>query len=115
MRLIGYIDGIEVSFDFYPPNIYRAIIPKRLNGRYIVQLKAIDQAGNETNTSDIYMYIDLKQMIFNVLEDKFKFNIDNNGLGYVEVNNIYNSKEIDNKFNFLEIHSKYSYRELVVR
>lgn len=114
MKLIGYVDGIEVNFDFYPPNIYKAIIAKRLNGRYIVQLKALDDAGNETSSTDTYMYIDFQQMIFKVLGDKFKFNIDYNNLEYEEIKNIYNSKEIDNKFNFKEVHSQYSCRELVL-
>ena len=114
MQLVGCVDGIEISFDFYPPNFYRAIIPKRLNGRYIVQLKAIDEAGNEASTADVYMYIDFQQMTFKTLGDKFKFNIDDNDLGYVEIKNIYNSRELDNEFNFKEVYSQYSYRELML-
>lgn len=115
MRLAGYVDGIEIAFDFYPPNTYKAIIPKKLNGRYIVQLKAVDEAGNETNLSENYMYIDFQQMIFKILDDKFKFNVDDNNLAYMEVKNIYNSREVYNKFNFKEASNQYSYRELVVR
>lgn len=114
MKLVGYVDGIEISFNFCTPNIYKAVIPKKLNGKYIVQLKVIDDAGNETNSAGNYMYIDFQQMIFKVLGDNFKFNIDNNNLGYVEVNNIYNSREVYNKFNFKEVSNQYSYRELVI-
>ena len=114
MRLIGYVDGIEVCFDFYPPNIYKAIIPKRLNGRYIVQLTAVDEAGNETNVTDIYMYISFQEMEFKVLDEKFKFNIDENKLSFVEIVGIYDPKVIDDKFYFKEIKSKYSFKELVV-
>lgn len=114
LKLIGYVDGIEISFDFYPPNIFKGIIPKKLNGRYIVQLKAIDEAGNETNTAEVYVYIDFKKMIFKVLDENYKFNIDNNGLGYIEVKDTYNINIIEDKFSFKEVQSQYSYRELVV-
>lgn len=95
MRLIGHVDGIEISFDFYPPNIFRGIIPKRLNGKYVVELKVIDDAGNENGMTDILVYIDFQNMEFKVLDDKFRFNV-------------------DDRFSYKETQSKYSYRELVM-
>lgn len=94
MKLVGYVDGIEISFNFCPPNIYEAVIPKRLNGKYIVQLKAIDDAGNETNMADTYMYMDFQQMIFKNLGNKFRFNIDDSKFGFKEVSNQYSHKEL---------------------
>ncbi len=95
MRLIGYVDGVEISFDFYPPNIFRGIIPKRLNGKYVVELKVTDNAGNENGMTDILVYIDFQKMEFKVLDDKFRFNV-------------------DDRFSYKETQSKYSYRELVM-
>ena len=72
MKLIGYIKGVEISFDFHPPNIYKAIIPKQFDGVYIVNLKAIDDAGNENNYADMIVCIDFDKMSFKVLENNLK-------------------------------------------
>lgn len=115
MKLVGYVDGVEVSFSFYPPNTFKAIIPKRLNGKYIVELKAIDDAGNENGETSIYMYIDFQSMHFKILNEKYMFNIDENNTKFIEVENIYDSIECINEFSFKEIFNQYSYRELVIR
>lgn len=113
MKLVGYIDGIEVNFDFYPPHTFKCTIPKTINGRYIVQLKAVDDAGNETNLTKIYVYIDFKKMDFVILDKIFTFNIDNSDFDYLKIDNLYDFKQLEERFNFMEVNSQYSYRELV--
>lgn len=93
MKLIGYIDGIEVKFDFYPPNKFKADIPKKKDGTYIIQLIATDDAGNESSLSNIFVYINFSKMIFKVLE----------GFKFVEGNENYGFIELKNKFSFLEL------------
>lgn len=95
MKLIGYIDGMEIRFDFYPPDIFKATIPKKLSGKYIVQLKVIDEAGNEENKADIYVYIDFQNMSFREVKSPYKLN------------------ENDNNYNYMELNCKYTYKELV--
>jgi len=72
MRLIGFVNGVEIAFDFYPPNTFIANIPTCLNGSYIVQLKAIDGAGNEGYFTDVLVYIDFQKMTFKLLNNNFK-------------------------------------------
>lgn len=95
MRLIGYVDGVEISFDFYPPNIFRGIIPKRLNGKYVVELKVTDNAGNENGMTDILVYIDFQKMKFKVLDESYRF-------------------ATTDKFRFKEVKSQFSFKELIV-
>lgn len=73
MKFIGYVDGIDVKFDFYPPNIFKAEIPKKKSGIYILELHAIDEAGNETNLSDIFIDIDFQKMSMKLIGDTFSF------------------------------------------
>lgn len=87
MKLIGYLDGVEISFDFYPPNNFKAIIPKSVKGSYIIQLKAIDEAGNETNQSDIYMFIDFQKVIFKELDSKYLWKYKKNEFLCLQIKN----------------------------
>lgn len=94
MKLIGYLDGVEVKFYFYPPNQFKAEIPKKSNGTYIVELKVIDDAGNQTNYSNVLIAINFDKMSFEVLKG-------------------FNETEINKDYNFKELIQEYSYRELV--
>lgn len=114
MRLVGYVDGVEISFNFYPPNVYKVAIPKKLSGRYIVQLKAIDDAGNEAGTAGIYACIDFQKMTFNILDEKYKSKIRDINFGYMENGSDYFARELKQGFDFAEVYNRYSYRELVM-
>ena len=96
MKLIGYMDGIEVKFDFYPPNTFKAEIPKNMSGIYTVELHAIDDAGNQTNMCDIMMLIDFDRLTFKVIDSGLISKTDNKN---------YICKELQQRF---------LYRELVV-
>ena len=93
MRLKGYVDGVEVSFTFIPPNTFQGVVPKKLNGRYIVQLQLVDEAGNETNNADVYMFIDFQKMQFKVLE-KYKYVENGVNMGYMECTPQYSYREV---------------------
>jgi len=95
MKLIGHVKGVEISFDFHPPNIYKAIIPKQFDGVYIVNLKAIDDAGNENNYADMIVCIDFDEMSFKVLENNLKYIINDEKYGYLELDSKYTFKVID--------------------
>lgn len=113
MKLIGYIDGIEVRFDFYPPHTFKAEIPKQLDGTYTVELKAIDEAGNESNFSNIFIRIDFNKMSFKVLEG-FSDKQENSDYSFKEVKDAFDSFILDEAIKDKEILQTYSYRELVI-
>ena len=114
MKLIGYINGVEVSFDFYPPNTWRATIPTDITGRFVLQLKAIDDAGNSTNNIYVYVYIDFQNMIFKVLDKKFGYKNNSKDYCYGIIDNEYETKYIEDEFIYNKLPQKYSYRKLVV-
>jgi len=112
MKLIGYIDGVEIRFDFYPPNTFKATIPKKLSGKYIVQLKVIDEAGNEENKADMYVYIDFQNMSFREVGSTYVNKIKDNNLSYIEIKNDYELNE-NNMYESIELNCKYTYKELI--
>ena len=93
MHLTGTVDGIEISFDFIPPNTFRGVVPKKLNGRYIISLQLADEAGNKTSNSDIYMYLDFQKMKFKIL-DKYKIVENGVNMGYMECTPQYSYREV---------------------
>lgn len=115
MKLIGYIEGIEIAFDFYPPKHFRAIIPKQLDGKYILQLNVIDDAGNESGGVFKQMYVDFSNLHFHILDENYKFSFENQDKKYIKIDNQYDFISIANQYNYREINCKYKYRELVSR
>jgi hypothetical protein len=113
MRLIGYIDGVEITFDFYPPNTFKAEIPKRLDGTYIVQLRAIDSAGNESNYSNVFIRIDFEKLNIQVLPLNFEYK-NNEGYEIQEFFSKYVQKEYSISYSTVEISSEFSYKELII-
>lgn len=85
MKLTGYINGAEVNFNFCPPNQWNAILPTDETGKYIVQLLAIDDAGNKIGKTGIYVYINFKLMTFKVLDSKHGFKVNSPNFGYEEL------------------------------
>lgn len=105
MRLIGYIEGVEVTFDFYPPNTFRAVFPRQLDGTYIVELHAIDDAGNETVYTNLFVLIDFQSMIFRVLgtdfgvtnnSDNYLFHVSEPNMEYKQMAQVYRADIVDN-------------------
>lgn len=72
MRLIGYVNGEEIIFDYFPPNLFKATIPKRTDGKYIISLVLIDNAENINTLTDTFLYIDFKNMKFELIDRKYK-------------------------------------------
>jgi hypothetical protein len=94
MKLIGYLDGIEVRFDFYSPNIFKAEIPKKMSGMYIIELHAVDEAGNQTNLCNTVVLIDFDKLTFKILDKNFIEKVENKNYGFKELHQEYTYKEL---------------------
>jgi hypothetical protein len=112
MRLIGYVDGEEVKFDFTPPNRFTAVIPKQKDGIYIVELHASDEAGNSTSYFNIFVKIDFQHMTIKILPSTFGYVENGQGFGYREIEG-YLTKPIADGFGYKEMQG-YLFRELVM-
>lgn len=114
MKLIGHVDGVEIRFDFYPPNLFRAIIPKHLTGKYVLELKAIDEAGNYDFKTNIFIHVDFQSMSFRILENKYVFNANEDKLWSIEIKEDFSALQLESNLEYKVIDSPYSYRELVI-
>lgn len=114
MKLKGYIDGVEVSFDFYPPNLWKAIIPRKLTGTYILQLKVIDSAGNETNFSDLFICIDFRNMKFEILGKRYDFREKDEEYLCIKLENNQETDAIPNSYVYNEISTEFAHRLVMV-
>lgn len=115
MRLIGYVEGIEISFDFYPPNTFVGVIPKRLNGSYAVELHAVDEAGNISNQTGLYVLIDFQQMGFKVLDDSYEPLANVSDFSSKEVLEEFLEQNDISNYSYDVIDSEFSFRELVIK
>jgi hypothetical protein len=137
MRLIGKVNGVDISFDFYPPNQFRGEVPKNLTGAYIVQLQAVDDGGNTTEYSSIIIKIDFDSFKIEILPSTYieTVNDANYSTGDVqeaeatyqvyEIDNCLNIKtielvlaeyatsEVDSRFSVATVANNYTYKELV--
>lgn len=113
MKLVGYVEGVEIKFDFYPPKYFRSVIPKQLDGKYIMQLKLIDDFGNETGGAYKYMYVDFQNLHFHILGENYRFSKQDEDKKYIKVDDLYRTKNIDGSYRFEKIASEFSYKELI--
>jgi hypothetical protein len=94
MVLLGYVDGVEVKFDFYPPNTFKAEIPAQLSGTYILQLKAIDAASNICEYSNIHIVIDFSTFKIKILDKNYTHLSGNTKLYTAKEINLFAYKEL---------------------
>ena len=113
MKLIGYVGGAEIAFSFCPPNLFKAEIPKNQNGIYIVELHAVDDAGNQSGFTNIFVKIDFQQLKVSILSPNFNFIENGINLGYREIQNTYEYM-IRNTGFYTKEFNKYSYKELIL-
>lgn len=113
MRLIGYVGGVEVSFDFTPPNTFKASVPKRQDGVYIVELHAVDNAGNITNYSGIFIKIDYKNLSIELLPGNYPFKVEEKSINLENVDSSFKVKETSTILYTQLISENYSYRGLI--
>lgn len=115
IKLIGNIEGEVVIFDYYPPNTFKAQIPSRTDSKYMVWLKAMDAAGNESVLSGMYILIDFKYMTFEILSRKYTSEKRDGELKYLQKDNVYKTIKMEPSFLFIEKRSPYSFRELMFK
>jgi hypothetical protein len=114
IRLIGQVNGVEINFSFYPPDKFEGIIPKMASGKYIVHLKAIDEAGNKTAFTNIFIYIDFQKMEYKVLGPNYSHKEKGKDFDYIEVEGDFKEAEEIDVISFKELQSQFSYKELVI-
>lgn len=62
VRLEGRVQGKEVIFNRVVGDVWETIIPPSLNGVYIVELTAYDDAGNMAYTSRYILTVDMSAL-----------------------------------------------------
>lgn len=66
VKLQGIIDGQSVIFERDKGDWWKAAIPRNLNGVYIVELTAIDAAGNMAYCAKYIITIDLSALCVHI-------------------------------------------------
>lgn len=62
VRLEGKVQGKDVVFNRVVGDVWETIIPPSLNGVYIVELTAYDDAGNMAYTSRYILTVDMSAL-----------------------------------------------------
>lgn len=83
VRLEGKIDGKEVIFNWIGRDRWQAIIPANLNGIYIVDMTAYDEAGNIGYCAKCIITVDVSALCVHI--EKYPF--------FAEIINEYEIKE----------------------
>lgn len=113
VNLIGYVKGVEISFDFYPPNTYKGIIPKQVDGRYIVELRAIDEAGNISGTTDTFILIDFDKLEYKVIEESYKSILEDDKYSKEEIA-LFTDHSDRKKYEYDVLRRTYEVKEVVI-
>lgn len=66
MRVWGSVNGQEIVFVPRENDIWTCQVPPVEDGEYVVDLYAVDEAGNQAYTATILFTVDSKHLIFTV-------------------------------------------------
>lgn len=87
-KMIGKIDGQDIIFTRTANDDWRCVIPSQLDGKYVIELKAYDEAGNMLYITDILFTVDKTSLAV-------KFEFTHFDLGFIET---YEYKLVDDGF-----------------
>ena len=106
--------GWRSSLTSIPQMFIRLKIPKKSNGIYIVQLRAIDEAGNEISTVDTFIYLDYQKLEFKVIDSVLVADIMDESLYHIGVKENYSTIILEYIYSFKEVESEYLLKELII-
>lgn len=113
MILIGYVDGQEIRFDFHPPSQFTATLPAKKSGTCIVELHAIDDAGNVSAYCDTVIMIDFDHLSVRVVKPEFMSRERSNPFNAKALCARFLSQKHGDRFTTKEIGAEYAYEELI--
>ncbi|MEC1744105.1 PF13754 domain-containing protein [Schinkia azotoformans] len=58
VKIVGQVDGEDIIFSLNPDGDWIATVPKALDGEYVVEVKAYDEAGNMSYSSSMLFTVD---------------------------------------------------------
>lgn len=68
VRLEGFVEGVPVVFTHKEGDLWEAVVPKKLNGIYIVEFTAYDEAGNVGFTTRYVLSVDFASLCVHLRE-----------------------------------------------
>lgn len=107
MVLTGTVNGENIIFHFSPPDTFTAQMSRVIKGRYIVQLRLFDEAGNDSSYTTIYTYIDFNKMKYSIIDSDFSFNSEEEEIGFIRLDNDFIEKTLQNSYRFTLLKSNY--------
>jgi hypothetical protein len=113
IRLVGYVNGVEVTFTFTPPKLFRGVVPASLNGQYYIDLRAVDEAGNQTNYMELHVLIDFDALSFKILDERYNFNVEDKEDISSEIFDNYLINELNSSFSYSPC-TLYNFKELML-
>lgn len=113
IRLVGYVNGVEVTFTFTPPKVFRGVVPANLNGQYYLDLRAVDEAGNQTNYMELHVLIDFDALSFKILDERYNFNVEDKEDISSEIFDNYLNNEVESGFSH-SLYQPYRFKELIL-
>ena len=75
-RLVGQVNGQEVTFNKVGGDIWEVIVPGSLDGIYIVQMTAYDDAGNVSSMADYLLLYDPKNICIRLEPCPYELSVD---------------------------------------
>lgn len=104
VRVIGNVDGIEIVFGRTEAGHWVSSVPYDLDGEYVIEVTAIDEAGNEAYSAEMLFIVDLK-----TLKTELK------PLNFTTIIYRDNSEELSDVYKFIKLEENYTYRILPIK
>lgn len=103
VKMVGQADGAEIIFRLNDERDWIATIPKDLDGEYVVEIKAYDEAGNQAYASSMLFIVDPATLEVQVIPINYAYKT----LEHEDFNN----KTVISEFVYHEVRNSFEFKE----
>lgn len=109
-RMVGIVDGKEIIFRKDSGSLWTAAVPLDLDGEYIVEVRAFDEAGNEAYSTNMLFIVDPSTLDVKIIPLDYAYNIQDPDIKQETNISNYVYYAINSDYRFTEITEKYTFR-----
>ncbi|WP_458412790.1 PF13754 domain-containing protein [Schinkia sp. CFF1] len=104
VKIVGHVDSVEIIFRLNTEGDWIATIPKDLDGEYVVEVNAYDEAGNMSYASSMLFVVDPSTLKVEFVPLSYAYKtIDDE---------VYSEKILVSDFAYYEVKSSFNFKEL---
>jgi hypothetical protein len=103
VKMTGRIDSVEIVFSLSETGAWIATVPPDIYGEFVVEVTALDEAGNAAYSTAMLFTVDIGDLSFSVIPLSYAYKVSGEGFSKVEVQSDYTFYAVNSHFGYAEL------------